>query len=473
VKTSKTHRKLSLEALQSRKVLAGEIVANLNGGQLYIEGTESGDRIEISQVGAFFQVSGVNRQFASRNITSIRVTALGGNDSIVTPQILNRAVSISIAGGAGDDRIVGSPQRDLIQGGSGNDIIYGGGGDDAIGGGSGNDVINGDNGNDDIYGDSGNDHAYGNVGDDRILGGDDSDYLDAGSGRDRVEGGLGDDMIRGGDGNDELQGNNGDDWIFGGLGDDGIGGGSGKDVINGDDGNDWIYGDGGINDLYGNIGEDRVFGKIGLDFMRGGHGLDHINGGGDDFEVLGVDDSDFRRGRSGGTGSGSSLQNNKVEGIITAIDLSSGQVTIRTRIGENIVVKATSATKIERNDAHVPLSDLVIGDHGEAIYGNDLIAAKLESSAGGDSGGDSGGGNSSDPARRNKVEGSITAIDLAKNQVTIETRSGATFILTIASTTKIERNDRHVALSAIRIGDRGEALYGNDLVAGKLEAVGP
>ena len=249
MKSRSAARPLTLESLQSRQVLAGEVTANLTLGQLSIEGTAASERIEVAQVGGLLHVSGVSRPFALKDVSVIRISGRGGDDDIVAPQQLDRPdrLTIVIDGGAGNDKITGSPARDLIQGGDGNDFLYGAGGDDAIGGGSGDDVINGDSGSDDLYGDEGRDHLYGQQGDDRLLGGDSSDYLNGSSGNDRIDGGRGDDSLQGGEDRDQLQGNDGDDWIYGGAGDDGIGGGSGRDVINGDEGDDWIYGDDGVN----------------------------------------------------------------------------------------------------------------------------------------------------------------------------------------------------------------------------------
>ena len=39
--------------------------------------------------------------------------------------------------------------------------------------------------------------------------------------------------------------------------------------------------------------------------------------------------------------------------------------------------------------------------------------------------------------------------------------------------TKVERNDLHATLGAIQVGDRGQALYGNDFIASKIESTGP
>ena len=40
------------------------------------------------------------------------------------------------------------------------------------------------------------------------------------------------------------------------------------------------------------------------------------------------------------------------------------------------------------------------------------------------------------------------------------------------ATTKIERNNLHVTLSAFKVGDTGEAKIGTDGIALKVEAVG-
>ncbi len=71
-----------------------------------------------------------------------------------------------------------------------------------------------------------------------------------------------------------------------------------------------------------------------------------------------------------------------------------------------------------------------------------------------------------------KVEGTITAVDASS--VTIQARSGGLTTVGVTATTKIERNDRHVSLSAFKVGDRGEAVFNpTTKVASKVEAVGP
>ena len=97
------------------------------------------------------------------------------------------------------------------------------------------------------------------------------------------------------------------------------------------------------------------------------------------------------------------------------------------------------------------------------------LASTTEAAKGrGRGGSGGGGGNQPRPA---KIEGRVTAV--TTTSVTINTRRGAVTV-TVNAATKIERNDRHVRLAAIRVGDRGEALFNaTTLVASKVESVGP
>src|SRR5690242_13110608 len=55
-----------------------------------------------------------------------------------------------------------------------------------------------------------------------------------------------------------------------------------------------------------------------------------------------------------------------------------------------------------------------------------------------------------------KVEGTIRAIRRATNTVIIRTRAGANVLVVVDAQTKLERNERDVALSALKVGDRAE-----------------
>ena len=81
------------------------------------------------------------------------------------------------------------------------------------------------------------------------------------------------------------------------------------------------------------------------------------------------------------------------------------------------------------------------------------------------------GGNNPAQTAAAKFEGRITAVGAASVTIARGTVS-KTFIVNAA--TKVERNDRHVALSAFKVGDRGEAVFNaTTLVASKVEATGP
>ncbi|MFT3883640.1 MAG: DUF5666 domain-containing protein [Gemmatales bacterium] len=76
------------------------------------------------------------------------------------------------------------------------------------------------------------------------------------------------------------------------------------------------------------------------------------------------------------------------------------------------------------------------------------------------------------PGSSANVEGTITAV--GASSITITKRNGSSVTVGVDATTKIERNDRHVAFSSILVGDRGEAKYNpTTLLAGKVEATGP
>ena len=89
--------------------------------------------------------------------------------------------------------------------------------------------------------------------------------------------------------------------------------------------------------------------------------------------------------------------------------------------------------------------------------------------SGGGGGGGSGGGGS---LVASQVEGTITAVDVAAKTVTIKPLSGAAVVVKVGPTTKVERNDESVSLSAFKVGDRGEAKFDLAGVTLKVEAEG-
>lgn len=92
------------------------------------------------------------------------------------------------------------------------------------------------------------------------------------------------------------------------------------------------------------------------------------------------DDSDDDSDASNGSDDDSDDDDNgiEVEGTIDSVDLAANTVTIRSRSGQLVVVRAGTATEIERNDRHTSLAAFAVGDFGEAEIGLDGIATKIE-----------------------------------------------------------------------------------------------
>ena len=140
-----------------------------------------------------------------------------------------KRVACTIAGTAGNDRLVGTSRRDVICGlggndvitaRGGNDIVLGGPGRDRVSGGAGRDRIRGNGSADRLSGNSGADRLFGGAGRDRLIGGNGNDYLVGNSDRDQVSGSAGNDrfvtrdrssdQVLGGPGRDRAVVNRGD-----------------------------------------------------------------------------------------------------------------------------------------------------------------------------------------------------------------------------------------------------------------------
>ena len=231
--------------------------------------------------------------------------------------------SFIIAGGSGDDRIIGTDNDEIVFGDSGNDQLLTGDADDIIFGGSGDDYVNGGNGNDMIDGGSGNDFIDGGAGDDTY-------FFNPGYGNDSIKDSEGTNAIMFADGftasgikayrsnwNDllitfdgfedtltiknycidknarnftlvfadgtvveaaakdsplrKIYGTDGSEYMES-IYDDGI-------VNDAQESNDQIVGSDGNDMLYGGDGDERITGKAGDDILDGGMGNDYLNGG--------------------------------------------------------------------------------------------------------------------------------------------------------------------------------------------------
>jgi Ca2+-binding RTX toxin-like protein len=246
-----SRRRLQLENLENRRLLAQNVAPSLDAGILTVLGSNKNDVVYVSGDATQLTVS-VNKQsftFNTADVTEIDIDGGRGNDWIwVGDAVTANAV---IHGGDGNDRIHGGGGNDTITGDKGNDRIDGGAGDDTINGGAGNDHVFGGAGNDQLFGDAGHDMLSGDDGDDVLDGGDNKDHLYGGTGNDQLFGQGDKDLLWGGDGDDVLDGGDDNDHLWGGAGNDALKGDSGSDHLDGGSGDNLLDGDTG-HDHYKN-----------------------------------------------------------------------------------------------------------------------------------------------------------------------------------------------------------------------------
>jgi Ca2+-binding RTX toxin-like protein len=147
---------------------------------------------------------------------------------------IDGADGLALAGGGGNDTLMGGVGVDILSGDAGNDILKGQAGADELRGGSGDDTLYADSADTIIEGGAGADTLY--------VEGATGVSIGAGAGIETAVGNVGNDVFdgsdlttsanfAGGDGNDILTGGAGDDFISGGLGADIFTGGHGKDIF--------------------------------------------------------------------------------------------------------------------------------------------------------------------------------------------------------------------------------------------------
>ena len=117
----------------------------------------------------------------------------------------------TLGGGSGNDFLQGNQGGDSLAAATGDDFAYGGQGDDFIDVGEGLNFAQGNLGNDTVS-------AAGAAGSNTLLGGQGDDVLTGGAAGDFLNGNLGGDSIAGGAGDDTLAGEGGADSLSGGEG---------------------------------------------------------------------------------------------------------------------------------------------------------------------------------------------------------------------------------------------------------------
>jgi hypothetical protein len=133
----------SCDVLEDRCLMT---TASLSGGLLRINGSDRAETINITRSGSLVRVSGLRNTFQVNQVQQIRVTGLGGDDTIsIDQRLTQRSV---LHGGAGDDTIYGGSGRDTLHGNSGDDRLLGRLGNDSLCGHDGTDRMEGGAGHD-------------------------------------------------------------------------------------------------------------------------------------------------------------------------------------------------------------------------------------------------------------------------------------------------------------------------------------
>jgi len=116
--------------------------------------TAGDDNIKVVSSGSSILVNGLQAQLsikgAEGGLDALTVNGLAGNDVIDASKLAAGQVNLTVNGGAGDDKIIGSAGNDTVIGGQGTDTAMLGAGDDTFiwNPGDGSDTVDGQAGND-------------------------------------------------------------------------------------------------------------------------------------------------------------------------------------------------------------------------------------------------------------------------------------------------------------------------------------
>ncbi len=185
----------------------------------------------------------------------------------------------TLTGNGGDDVIQGGGGADTIAGGSGSDTIdFSERGTPVSVDLDANDDSDGDHFGDDV------ENVAGGAGDDRLVGSNGDNALSGGAGNDEIDGRSGPDRISGGEGFDTVDYATRVNAVHVTLDANADDGGSGErdtvlpdvEAVAGGNGNDTLVGSAGPNVLSGGPGNDTLNGGAGVDALNGGPGSDYV-----------------------------------------------------------------------------------------------------------------------------------------------------------------------------------------------------
>ena len=150
--------------------------------------------------------------------------------------------------------------------------------------------------------------------------------------------------------------------------------------------------------------------------------------------------------------------NSHIKGTITALDTTTGTVTIQDKNSSEVVtVTVNESTRIHKDNLEpATIQDLAVGDRAHARYNQETLDAKRIHAK-------------SPKQKSEKAHGKITAID--GQNVTLDSKRGDPVTVIVTDTTEVTRNGAGATLADLVVGDRAHAKYdATTMEASKLKA---
>jgi Ca2+-binding RTX toxin-like protein len=360
-------------------------------------GGSSADRFTFSSMTKAKMNGDKDADITFDNVEGFSADGGGGKDQITASVPIGGTY---LAGGAGNDTLVGTDENDTLDGGAGTDVLRGNDGDDYLYGGGGGDTLEGGSGEDGFTPGAGNDVVDCGSGGDTVTFeavADGADAVTGGYGNDYVsyvnrtgslnvsldgvaddgEGGEGDNIaadiesIDTGSGADTVIGSALDNTIYTNDNYDTVHAGDGNDYINDGPGDSLVFAGPGDDYLYASDDADSLFGEGGDDYFEGGNssnGSDTYGGG------AGMDTVSYS-GRSNpitaaipSSTSGEASENDVISSDIDSVWGGSGADTLTGSAGNNQLYGWGGADTI---DGGAGKDTLVGGAGGDDLTGGD------------------------------------------------------------------------------------------------------
>ncbi len=137
----------------------------------------------------------------------------------------------------------------------------------------------------------------------------------------------------------------------------------------------------------------------------------------------------------------------RARGVIRAVDLNAGTVTLHTRQERTLTLQTNERTEIVRNGQPATLRDLQPGDDARVVYDSiTLIAASIVARG-------------PEPTEPIRIQGTIAGVDLRERTLSIYTLAGRTITLNVTPNTSIMLDDQPARLDDLKRGFTAGALF--------------